>query len=136
MLDQGANPFVKRYDGQTEFDIRSLSSSNLINLPAKMSIFFPIVDFGNSTLLGPWQYLTGVFPGNFNRLIGSGGEGHVVEGTWNNIKTAFKWVLVGKQEKKTYMIERIADMEKKLSGMRTMQTTTGSSIMPIMGHFR
>ena len=136
MLDQGANPFVKDYDGETEYDIRSLSSSNLKNLPMKKSIFFPIVNFGNKTLLGPWQYLTGVFPANFDRLIGSGGEGHVVAGDWNNEKAAFKWVLVGKQEKTTYVNEILADMETKLSEMRIMQATIGTSIMPIIGHFR
>ena len=136
MLDKGANPFVQSSSGQTRYDIDSLSSSNLTNLPQEKSIFFPIVDFGNDTLLGPWQYLTGVFPGSFNRLIGSGGEGHVVAGNWNNEKAAFKWVNVGKQEDKIYVNEILADMETKLSEMRTMQTTTGSSIMPIIGHFR
>ena len=136
MLDRGANPFVKRYDGKTEYDIRSLSSSNLINLPTKKTIFFPIVDFGNSALLSPWQYLVGVFPGNFNRLIGSGGEGHVIAGSWNNSKAAFKWVHLGKQEYKAKIDEALADLEKKLGEMRTMQTTIGSSIMPIVGHFR
>ena len=136
MLDKGANPFVKDYNGFTHYDIWLLSNSNLTNVPREKSIFFPIVGFGNSSLLGPWQYLTGVFPGNFNRLIGSGGEGYVVAGTWNNNKAAFKWVHVGKQEPKTYASEYIVDMEKKLIEMRTMQSTIGSSIMQIIGHFR
>ena len=136
MLDQGANPFVEKYNGKTEFDLRSLLSSNLTNVTKEKSIFFPIVDFGNNTLLGPWQYLTGVFPGNFTRLVGSGGEGHVVAGVWNNEKAAFKWVQVGKQEKRFYIDEAVADMETKLSEMRTMQATIGSSIMPLIGHFR
>ena len=80
------------YTGQTRYEIDSLSSTNLRIIPKEKSVFFPIVDFENKTLLGPWQYLTGVFPGNFTRLVGSGGEGHVVAGTWNNIKAAFKWV--------------------------------------------
>ena len=136
MLDKRANPFVINSDGNTQYDMQSLSSSNLINLPKEKSVFFPIVDFGNNTLLGPWQYLTGVFPGNFNRLIGYGGEGHVVAGTWNNEKAAFKWVSVGKQESRQMVNDLLADMEKKLSEMRTMQTTIGTSIMPIIGHFR
>ena len=136
MLDKGANPFVINRNGNTHYDIHSLSSSNLKNLPKEKSIFFPIVDFGHRTLLGPWQYLTGVFPGKFNRLIGSGGEGCVIEGVWNHEKAAFKWVRVGKQDLITYAAERIADLEKRLSEMRTMQTAIGSSIMPIIGHFR
>ena len=136
MLDKGANPFVKRFDSKTEFDIRSLSSSSLTNLPIKKSMYFPVVDFGNKALLAPWQYLTGVFPGKFNRLIGSGGEGHVIAGTWNNENAAFKWVHLGEQEFKSSGTEVLADMEKKLSEMRTMQTTIGTSIMPILGHFR
>ena len=138
MLDQGANPFVKYNHGKTGYDVYLFSTycPNLMNLQKKNSIFFPIVDFGNKTLLGPWQYLTGVFPGRFNRLVGSGGEGHVVAGTWNNEKAAFKWVSVGKQEQNTYAEEAVADMEKKLSEMRTMQTTIGTSIVPIIGHFR
>ena len=136
MLDQGVNPFVKSYNGETWYELASLSNSNLKNLSMKKSVFFPIVDFGNDALLGPWQYLTGVFPGNFNRLIGSGGEGHVVAGNWKSERAAFKWVSIGKQEWKNYMKERIADMEKKLSEMRTMQKIIGTSIMPIIGHFR
>ena len=136
MLDKGANPFVKDCNDETEYDFRSLSSSNLTNVPKEKSIFFSVVDFGNSTLLGPWQYLTGVFPGQFNRLIGSDGEGHVVTGTWNNEQAAFKWVSAGKQEEKTFTNEALADMETNLREMRTMQTTIGSSIMPILGHFR
>ena len=136
MLDQGANPFVKDGNGTTNYDGFNLSNSNLTSIPNKKSVFFPIVDFGNSALLGPCQYLTGVFPGQFNRLIGSGGEGHVVAGVWNNEMAAFKWVLVGKQEEKPSVEETLADMEKKLSEMRTMQMTIGTSIMPIIGHFR
>ena len=136
MLDKGANPFIKDYNSETEYDIWSLSKSNLKNLPKKKSIYFPVVDFGNSTLLGPWQYSTGVFPGKFNRVIGSGGEGLVVQGIWNNNQAAFKWVSVGEQEERTYVKENIADIEKKLSEMRTMQTTIGTAIMPITGHFR
>ena len=136
MLDKGANPFIKNYNGNTEFDDRSLSSSNLANLPNEKSIFFPIADFGNKSLLGPWQYLIGVFPGKFNRLIGSGGEGHVVQGVWNSIMAAFKWVPVGKQVEKTSINAVLADMENKLSELRTMQTTIGSSIIPLIGHFR
>ena len=120
MLDKGANPFVEKYNGEAVYDIWSLSSSNLTNFPKEKSIFFPIVDFGNSALLGPWQYLTGVFPGNFNRLIGSGGEGYVIEGVWDNIKAAFKWVPVGKQESKVKIDDALAGMEEKLSEMRTM----------------
>ena len=136
MLNQGANPFVQDTNGNTNYAFYSISSTNLTNLPKKKSVFFPIVDFGNSTLLGPWQYKTGVFPGQFNRLIGSGGEGHVVAGIWNNEKAAYKWVPIGKQEFKSSMHEVLADMEMKLSEMRTMQTTIGTSIMPIIGHFR
>ena len=136
MLNQGANPFVKDRNGNVQYDLNNLSSSDLKNVSKKKSVFFPIVDFGNNALLGPWQYKTGVFPGNFTRLVGSGGEGHVVAGVWNNEKAAFKWVLVGKQENRTYTKDSLADMEKKLSEMRTMQTTIGTSIMPIIGHFR
>ena len=134
MLDKGANPFVKGGNGNTDYDCYNLSSSNLKNVPK--STFFPIVDFGNNALLGPWQYKTGVFPGQFYRLIGSGGEGHVVAGVWNNEKAAFKWVLLRNQGYKTYAKDNIADMETRLSEMKTMQSTTGTSIMPIIGHFR
>ena len=65
----------------TFYNYFSLWSSNL-NIPNSKSIYFPIVDFKNKTLLGPWQYKNGVFPGKFNRLIGSGGEGYVLEGEW------------------------------------------------------
>ena len=136
MIDKGANPFIKDCDGDTGYDFYSLSSSNLINLPKSKSVYFPIVDFKNKTLLGPWQYKTGVFPGKFNRLIGSGGEGYVLEGEWDNKKAAFKCVDVGKQEYIRMMDDALDDMEKKLSEMRTMQGTTGSAIMPLIGHFR
>ena len=82
MIDKGANPFIKDGNDDTYYDTFSLSSSNLINMPKSKSIYFPIVDFENKTLLGPWQYKNGVFPGKFNRLIGSGGEGYVLEGEW------------------------------------------------------
>ena len=59
-----------------------------------------------------------------------------MEGEWNNEKAAFKCVDVGKQEYKTYTNETLDDMETKLSEMKTMQGTTGSAIMPLIGHFR
>ena len=136
MLDKGANPFVQNFDDKTDYDIWSFSRSNLTNVPKEKSIFFPIVNFDNKSLLGPWQYLTGVFPGKFNRLIGAGGEGYVVEGVWKNEKAAFKFVSVGKQKHHDMVDDSLVDMEKELSEMRTMQTTIGTSIIPIIGHFR
>ena len=136
MLDKGANPVIKNYRGSTQYDTWSLSGAKLNNLPTEKSIFFPIVYFTNNNLHDPWQYSNGIFPGKFNRLIGSGGEGHVVQGVWNNIDAAFKWVPIGKQELKTFTDDTLADMEMKLSEMKTMQATIGSSIMPLIGHFR
>ena len=114
MIDKGANPFIKRCDDNTEYDLWSVSNSNLNNLPQSKSIYFPIVNFNNKTLLGPWQYKNGVFPGQFICLIGSGGEGYAIEGLWNKIKAAFKFVKIGKREMSTYLDVALDDMEKKV----------------------
>ena len=136
MIDKGVNPYIMKWNGGTQYDIHSLSSSNLINLPKLKSVYFPIVDFNNKELLVLWQYKTGVFPGKFNRLIGSGGEGYVLEGEWDNIEAAFKFVGVEKQKPKTFVHETLDDLEKELGEMKTMQTTIGTAIMPLIGHFR
>ena len=133
MIDQGVNPFVVYYSGSTQYNHWSLSS--LSNLPHQKSIYFQVKQF-DALHQEPWHYETGVFPGQFNDVIGSGGEGVVLGGILNGEEVAYKYVDIGEQDFKRNTSEGLADMTTRLNEMHQMESITGSCILPIKGHFR
>ena len=100
------------------------------------SIYFSTENVPNENLLAPWQYKTGIFPGKFNGLIGSGSEGTVVAGEWLGKKAAFKFIRFSLSRKMSTTVEVLDDLHKRLSEMKAMQQTKGSAILPFWGHFR
>ena len=130
MIDHGVNPFIVHYAGSTEYNDWSLSS--LSNLPQQKSIYFLVKPF-DALQHEPWHYETGVFPGQFDDVIGSGGEGVVLAGILNGEEVAYKYVDIGKQEFKRKASEGLADMAIRLSQIHKL---TGSCILPVIGHFR
>ena len=132
----GANPHVIAYDGNSEYDSWS-GLSSLSNIPTIKSVFFQIHEF-SSDMPSAWEYKTGVYnQGRFGRVIGSGGEGTVIEGVWQNqIPAAFKFVEVRNQKIFDYVDDGLNDMNERLSEMTNMQLTSGSAILKLEGHYR
>ena len=135
MIDMGANPHVLRYDGESQYDIFSLTS--LSNIPSSKSIFCQLHDF-NSDMPSAWEYRTGVYnQGHFGRVRGSGGEGTVIEGQWQNqMPAAFKFVEVRDQKWVQETSDGLSDMNERLSEMTNQQLTKGTAILKFEGHYR
>ena len=120
------------YDGVSQHDKYSLGALS----PNVESIFFPIKSFPSGNLPRPFHYTNGVYPGQFGRVIGKGGEGIVIEGKWDNKRAAFKFVQVRDQKFKNFVSDALADMNARLREMIEMETINGSNILKLMGHFR
>ena len=135
MIDMGANPHVKNYEGTSEYEICSLSG--LSNIPPIKSAFFQLHEF-NSDMPSAWEYKTGVYnQGHFGRVRGSGGEGTVIAGKWQNqIPAAFKFVEVRDQKYIQSIEDGLNDMNERLSEMTNMQLTSGSAVLKFEGHYR
>ena len=147
MIDKGVNPFVVDHHGNTEYNQWSLSSEKLSNLPQIKSCYFPVKIFPGFPQV-PWQYGNGVFPGQFDVVIGQGGEGTVIGGEMNGEPVAYKFVMwtaspcikqkyIGKhQQYASSLNDGLADLDTRLNEMNHMQSISGTCIMPIKGHFR
>ena len=134
MIDLGANPLIKNAIGKAHYDRFGLSSLN--NLPSVKSVFYPIKKFSTGNLGEPWCYTTGVYDGNFGRVIGKGGEGTVIQGEWNGQPAAFKFVeMKGLKIRKDYD-DILADMNERLKEMTEMLATPGDSILSLEAHYR
>ena len=138
MINMDANPNVQRYDGKSEYEIRSLS--DLSNLPSSKSVFFQLRNF-NSDMPPAWEYCTGVYnKGQFGRVKGRGGEGIVIEGQWQNqTPAAFKFVELREQNNIQQTDDSLDDINERLSEMTAinhMQSTSGSAILKFEGHYR
>ena len=139
MIDNGANPYIVTYGGNTEFYIHDLGS--LSNLPTQKSVYFTTRRIvgeseSNPDFDDPWFYKTGVFDGKFDELIGQGASGTVISGDWAGKKAAFKFVPIGKQEKQEYASDAMKILNDKLSEMTSIQATKGSKVVKFFGHFR
>ena len=141
LIDAGVNPHVLGYDDITQYDVFSLAS--LSNLPTIKSIFFAVKSFPcrcatqcAGDLSNECFYQNGVYPGQFGQVIGSGGEGIVVSGFWHGEEAAFKFVPVRPQQLSTLAKDGLADLATRLTEMTTMQSTSGSCILNILGHYR
>ena len=141
LIDAGVNPHVLDHNDETDYNVYSLAS--LSNIPSVKSIAFAVKSFPCtcSTLCGgdlskEWFYLNGVYPGQFDRVIGQGGEGTVLSGFWHGEEAAFKFIPVRKQQFQAKSSDGLADLATRLNEMLTMQSTPGSCILKILGHYR
>ena len=119
------------------------SLASLSNIPTVKSIAFAVKSFPCTCanicagdLSEEFYYLNGVYPGQFDRLVGQGGEGVVVSGFWHGEEAAFKFIPVRKQQFPGNVEDGLADLETRLNEMVTMQSTSGSCILKPLGHFR
>ena len=134
MINRGANPHVKDYGEDSEYEFRSLGC--LSNIPNVQSIYYSIKTFPNGNLPQPFNYKTGVYPGKYVRELGKGAEGVVIQGFWGREKAAFKFVQVRDQKFMDYVGDNLADMKARVREMIEMEFITGSSILKFNGHFR
>ena len=133
MIQRGANPHVLDGDGRSSYDFYSLGY--LSNVPDKQSIFFQVKSFPSANITSPFRYETGVYPGQFGRVIGKGGEGVVIEGKWNNEQAAFKFVTIRDQKVTGFAEDTLANMNARLREMIEMESINGSNIVKLNGHF-
>ena len=129
------------HSNQTQYSKYSLES--LSNITTVKSIAFSVKSFPCTCptlcagdLSEKWRYLVGVYPGQFDRIIGRGGEGIVISGLWHGEEAAFKFIPVRKLQAAEVVTDGLADLATRLNEMLTMQSTTGSSILKILGHYR
>ena len=132
----GANPFILNHVGQSDYDFYKLGNFGLKNLPSVKSIYFPVRSFETGSLLHPWTYTSGVYPGCYTKVVGYGGEGIVIQGKWAGIKAAFKFVPLRSQKLANHALEALTDLYDKLSQMIEMDATEGSEILKLLGHYR
>ena len=108
-----------------------------------------------------WTYKNGVYPGHFESVLGKGGEGIVVQGSWHGKDAAFKFTPVKHTQKYVSDVENFMDLtppkggqflrtdlqegtqeyaqehlERNLNEVFKMQATVGSAILKPYGHFR
>ena len=112
----------------TEFETWSLS--NLSNVPRVKSIWFSVDN---------WTYTNGVFPGNFERKLGSGGEGTVIEGDWNGEPAAFKFVRIEEnsttQGRSKSVEDGLKDLDQRLNEMEQLKSIKSTTIINFFGHY-
>ena len=142
MIDRGVNPYVADYTGINEFKRKRLSK-HLPNLPTFKSVYFSVEPFKcfcdrkcGSDLSNPWFYENGIFDGKFDQIIGKGASGIVLHGFCHGVEAAFKFVEIGKQKWLKNVRDSLAELNRKLGEMRSVQTTVGSKIVNFYGHFR
>ena len=127
MIDQGVNPHIRDFDGDTQYDLRSLSHLN--NITPLKSVYFIIKMISSDVAGNPWRYQNGIYPATFTDVIEQRDEGSVLGGELDGgKKVVFKFV---KQ-----VVRRLADLETKLSEMSTMNDVAGSCALKILGHYR
>ena len=134
MINRGLNPHVRNYDDKSQYDYFSLDS--LSNVTNTQSVFFPIKAFPNGTLPKPFHYENGVYPGQYGRVIGRGGEGIVIQGVWANQPSAFKFVEIGNQKCKDTVDDNLKDMNARLREMIEMENISSTNFLKLEGHYR
>ena len=134
MINRGANPHVRRHDDKSQYEMYSLDY--LSNVPSIESIYFPIKSFPSGNLSKPFNYETGVYPGQYGRVIGRGGEGTVIQGIWANQPCAYKFVEVRDQKYMETTNDNLKDMNVRLKEMIEMENITGTQILKLEGHHR
>ena len=84
----------------------------------------------------PWLYQTGVFDGKFDSVIGQGASGKVISGEWFGKKAAFKFVDIGDQKHQEDPEDASKTLNEKLREMISIQSSEGSKIVSLYGHYR
>ena len=133
MIDRGANPHVRNSVDESEYEEWSLG---YLSVNRRQSIYFPIKPFPNGNLSKPFNYKTGVYPGQYGRVIGRGGEGVVIQGIWANQPCAFKFVEIKNQKLRKLVSDGLADMNARLRQMIEVETVSGDNILKLKGHHR
>ena len=136
MIDMGANPFVLDFMNQSPCTKGQLENVDLEHLCTVKSIYFPVRPFESGGLPYSWNYTSGVYPGWYSHVVGVGGEGVVVQGKWGGAKAAFKFVRLRNQKFARFTHEGLNNLYDKISQMIEMDTTSGSKILKLLGHFR
>ena len=136
MIDSGANPYILNYLGKTEFDYYSLSHLTIPEMPK--SVYFSIYPDESypSKIQHAWYYVNGVFPANFEELIGNGSEGCVVSGKWMGVDAAFKFVEIKNQKFQKKVNDALKDLKYRLTELNALKAIRGSIILQEFGHFR
>ena len=134
MINAGANPHVIDEDGDTWYDYYSLSNLKYAT-PMPKSIYYIVKKMNDFVPDQPYFYNNGILPGTFDKLLGHGGEGSVVSGTWDNKKVAYKYVEIKFGKIKSFSDVQ-ADLDKRLNEMTTINSTPGTAILDIIGHYR
>ena len=100
LIDAGVNPHVIDFEGDSQYDQFSLGS--LSNIPTIKSIVFGVKSFPCTCtvlcagdLSEEWLYFSGIFDGRFDRVIGQGGEGIVLNGYWHGKQRHLSSVQLG-----------------------------------------
>ena len=125
---------MRSYSETSQYKLHSLDS--LSNLPTVQSIYYPIKPFKSGNLSKPFNYKTGVYPGQYGRVIGRGGEGTVIEGIWGNEKCAYKFVEIKNQKQKDTVGDNLKDMNTRLKEMIEMEKIGGSNVLKLEGYYR
>ena len=134
MINRGYNPHVRNFNDKSQYDYYSLDS--LSNVTNTQSIFFPTKSFPNGNLPKPFHYETGVYPGQYGRVIGRGGEGIVIQGALGSEPCAFKFVEVRDQKYKQKISDQLEDMNARLREMIEVEKISGTNVLKLKGHHR
>ena len=136
MLDRGANPYIRDAKGETNFDRYGLF--NMDNLPCVKSAFFTTKEHPIGDHSEPWCYTSGVYDGEFSKVIGKGGEATVIRGEFNG-PAAYKFVEMKGLNLHENYDNNTADMVERLMEMDTqskLMETPGDAILPLEAHYR
>ena len=136
MINRGVNPYITDHKGRTQFDQWSLTHLSISEM-AK-SVYFSIYPDESfpQELQQAWYYSSGVFPGNFDELIGKGSEGHVVGGRWMELDVAYKFVEIKNQKFQKTVDDGLKDLKRRLTELDALKAVQGSCILQDYGHFR
>ena len=136
MIDKGANPYIVNLDGYTHFDTYSITHLTIPEMPE--SVYFSIYPDQSypPEIQQAWFYANGVFPGNFQELIGNGSEGCVVSGVWMGVDAAFKFIEIKNQKFQKLVDDGLKDLKYRLTELNALKAIKGSCILQEYGHFR
>ena len=142
MIDKGVNPYIVRHDNQTQFDGYSLLLNPCLNIPEMpKSVYFSVYPDSSypTEMQEAWFYTNGVFPGEFEEIIGKGCEGHVISGKWMGVDVAYKFIEIKnpKLPKRNATVrDGLKDLKKRLTELNALKATKGSCILREYGHFQ
>ena len=140
MIDNGFNPYVVSHEGKS--GMKTLlyrgSLSDLTIPEMQKSVYLSINPDRSypSQLQDAWYYSNGIFPGNFEKRIGKGGEGVVLKGQWLGKDAAFKFIEIKDYKHQEKPIDSLKNLRKRLTEINTLKSIDGSCIIDPYGHYR